>query len=212
MPVKGYRGPRVTVVREVCGKIEAVTPAHAGRRFCSRACKVESQRRYSYDVTDADVARFWAKVDRSGGPDACWPWMVSTSTNGYGQIRWRGKRATAHRIAYELANGIPLVDDGCHRCDNPPCCNPAHIFDGTALDNMRDRVAKGRMDLGSLRASSVLNEAAVAEILRDRVPGTYSRGYAAIARRHGVTPGAVRCIFVGKTWRHVSGLPYRNTG
>jgi hypothetical protein len=88
--------------------------------------------------------------DTSGGPDACWPFMGFRS-KGYGRMQG-GKRGApmlfAHRIAYELANGPIPTGDGewcvCHHCDNPPCCNPKHLFLGRDADNMADCHAKGR--------------------------------------------------------------------
>lgn len=93
--------------------------------------------------------RFSSKVDRSGGPAACWPWKGAWRTEkGYGRIlkdRRKGRALRAHRVAWELAHGpIPLGLCVCHACDNPPCCNPAHLFLGTMLDNNRDRDAKDR--------------------------------------------------------------------
>lgn len=87
--------------------------------------------------------RLWGRVDRSAGPDACWPWTGSTS-NGYGVIKFDGVQHYAHRKVAELS-GLVLGDlSVLHRCDNPLCCNPAHLFLGTHDDNMRDMVAKGR--------------------------------------------------------------------
>jgi hypothetical protein len=99
-------------------------------------------------VTTKDE-KFDAKVDRSGGAFACWPWTGARS-DGYGRFFFRvnGKLHSiqAHRYAFERATGEKLGDRfGCHRCDNPPCCNPAHIFAGTTADNTRDCMAKGRM-------------------------------------------------------------------
>lgn len=98
--------------------------------------------------------RFWEKVDKSGGPDACWPWTGSTSFWGYGKLGSGGKHGrtlAAHRLSYEMATGEKLRagDNVCHRCDNPPCVNPAHLFRGNQADNVRDCIAKGRVCRGS---------------------------------------------------------------
>lgn len=95
------------------------------------------------------IGLFWAKVDKSAGPDGCWPYLGFRKWDGYGWIQryidGKPKNMTSHRFAWILTNGIP--DDGMHilhRCDNPPCCNPAHLFLGTHQDNMKDKQAKGR--------------------------------------------------------------------
>jgi hypothetical protein len=88
-----------------------------------------------------DAADFWFYVDNKTDPDGCWLWLGNIHANGYG--RYHGQYA--HRIAFELVNG-PLEPGlfTCHHCDNPPCCRPDHLFKGTALDNIRDCIAKGR--------------------------------------------------------------------
>jgi hypothetical protein len=88
-------------------------------------------------ATGTDEARFWAKVDRSGGPDACWPWLAGISTNtGYGNIWWDGTTQSAHRVAYELATGtIPAGLTIDHLCSNRACVNPAHLEPATQQVN-----------------------------------------------------------------------------
>jgi hypothetical protein len=92
--------------------------------------------------------RLWEKVQKepNGG---CWLWTGGTTNGGYGVIGvGRGRLHRAHRISWEIANGpIPDGLKVLHRCDNPPCVNPAHLFLGTQVDNMRDCAAKGRHKL-----------------------------------------------------------------
>lgn len=90
--------------------------------------------------------RFWEKVTIAG-PDECWPWTASTRS-GYGVFSINGTRRPAPQVAWELRHGEPFPEAmrACHTCDNPPCCNPAHIWPGTQQDNIRDAVAKGRID------------------------------------------------------------------
>lgn len=95
------------------------------------------------DVSMSD--RFWIKVDISSAED-CWEWMARKDGHGYGRFTVNAtERLCAHRVAYELWFG-PIKHGYyiCHKCDNPGCVNPAHLFQGTALDNMRDCVNKNR--------------------------------------------------------------------
>lgn len=91
--------------------------------------------------------KFWSRVDKSGGPDACWLWTGGRfQSGGYGLVsNWPHSPLRANRVSYELHYGpIPEGLVICHKCDNPPCVNPAHLFAGTHKDNMQDCKAKGR--------------------------------------------------------------------
>jgi len=93
--------------------------------------------------------RFWLKVDISS-ENECWNWIASKYRNGYGQVSIRradGSKTMglSHRVAYQLTFGeIPEGMVVCHRCDNPACCNPTHLFLGTTRDNINDKMSKGR--------------------------------------------------------------------
>lgn len=95
---------------------------------------------------------FWGNI-RVGTSDECWPWLRAT-TDGYGVLNINGKQWRAHRYAYVLTYGS--IADGmfvCHKCDNPICCNPAHLWLGTLADNHRDMTEK-RRNIGRRQGAS----------------------------------------------------------
>jgi len=105
-------------------------------------------------------ARFWSKVDRSGGPDACWPWLAKPRTDGYGRFKLRYKiQSYAHAMASILVDGPASAGICfCHSCDARypvrdisyrKCCNPTHVWRGTHAQNMADMVVKGRSLIGA---------------------------------------------------------------
>ena len=140
--------------------------------------------------------RFWEKISRNP-VTGCWEWQGARAPKGYGMFQVGGGRARrANRVAWELVRGlIPEGQHVCHRCDNPPCVNPDHLFLGTNLENRRDSVAKGRNARGERSGHAKLTDVQRAEIaaLRDAgVPGSE------IASRFGVTRGCVYALTPGK--------------
>lgn len=96
------------------------------------------------DLQPDSIVRFWAKVARAG-PDECWLWTAGKSDSGYGVFGVGKATDKASRISWRLERGpIPEGMHVLHRCDNPPCVNPAHLFLGTNDDNVRDMLEKGR--------------------------------------------------------------------
>lgn len=96
---------------------------------------------------DIDSCReYLVKNCDTNSQGGCWTWRAYTNPNGYGQFRRGGQSYLAHRAAYCLFNG-PVIDgiNVLHKCDNPPCCNPEHLFLGTQKENMQDCARKGRL-------------------------------------------------------------------
>lgn len=153
------------------------------------------------NISEKDIARFWSKVAISCTDD-CWIWLASCRRGEYGKFNLHGKTVRAHRFAYtQVFGSIPHGLHICHKCDNPKCVNPKHLFAGTNGDNMADKKTKGRALRGSRNPGAKISEADVVAI-RD----AYSLGgvtLAAIARRHGVTEGLVSRIVNHKIWQHV---------
>jgi hypothetical protein len=182
---------------EVCGKT-AVLPQYRAKkkRFCSHTC-FSAQRK-------ATPEKFWARVDMSGGPDACWPWQGRYAHSGHGQVTWYMQSLGAHRIAFLLTYG-PTPDglQTLHRCNNPPCCNPAHLYAGTPKDNVDDRTAEGyhkqRTPRGEQHALSKLTVEQVLEIRQCQGIETT----VAVAKRYGVAPITISHVWKRNTWKHV---------
>jgi hypothetical protein len=153
------------------------------------------------------AARFTRHVQR-GAPDECWLWTGCLNINGYGSLfngrrRGHGKRGVlAHRVAWELAFGAcPRTLDVCHRCDVPACVNPAHLFLGTARDNVADMVSKGRDGFtGERNPHARLTDDQVREIRTSTEPGRV------IAKRLGVSCPTISEVRRRKLWKHVAAV------
>jgi HNH endonuclease len=137
---------------------------------------------------------FWARVSRTD-PSNCWEWQGGRNrVNGYGKLSFDSKPWFAHRLAYKLAN--PEWDGRLHvlhRCDNPGCCNPSHLFLGTDHDNIADMMAKGRhVDRRKLTEEQVIEIRASVELLT------------ILAAKFKVSQATISLARSGKTWRHVT--------
>lgn len=141
-------------------------------------------------------------------PTGCWEWFGAKSSGGYGQFRFGGRTIYVHRLVYEFCLGdLPRYAVVCHQCDNPPCCNPAHLFIGTQGDNVRDAYAKGRLTpppskRGSNANAAKLTESQVVEI-RQRAASANNGDLKVIAAEFGIDYSTLRRIVLRQTWRHI---------
>ena len=155
--------------------------------------------------------RFWDKVEVAG-PDDCWEWTASTDPGGYGRISVGPDRGQtkAHRVSWSIAHGRP-VPDGlvvCHRCDNPPCVNPAHLFVGTQAENLADMARKGRAasppvtpKRGESNPQAVLDGQTVLAIREAYAAGGVTQRELAVS--FGVAASTVNRAINGTCWSHV---------
>ncbi len=133
---------------------------------------------------------FWSKVDIRL-PAECWEWQACRSRKGYGRFHLGSRVVQAHRVAHALTIGpVPLDVLVCHTCDNPPCCNPLHLFLGTNTDNARDRETKRRSVLP--HGYTNLTEEERVEIRRLYAAGGISQ--MALAREFGVAQSTISLI------------------
>lgn len=127
----------------------------------------------------------------------CWEWKFGRS-NGYGEISYEGKNYRTHRVSYEIFHGpIAPGQHVCHRCDNPPCCNPSHLFLGTPADNMADKVAKGRQATGLTKNRKCKLTSNDVAAIRSAARTPHRK----LAKNYGVTYGYIGKILRGERWK-----------
>lgn len=149
--------------------------------------------------------RFWDKVER-GGTDECWPFTGSLDRKGYGGFWVSRERGIvpAHVFAVELTTGerCPSGMEGCHRCDNPPCVNPSHVYYGTRKQNVDDMYRRGRARIGERAANAKLTTDQVVDI---RTRFAAGENGATLRAEYGLSSGHLSHIVNGKTWKHAGG-------
>lgn len=145
---------------------------------------------------------FWRKVER-GAPNECWRWLGGLDRDGYGRAFMHSKKYVAHRLAYELAIKAPGKSLVLHSCDNPQCCNPAHLRLGTVQDNIRDKVRRRRTTAGTRNGRAILTEEDIGKMRRNYSPE--KRGDAAnAARAFGISHCHAMNILRNKRWQNTS--------
>jgi len=163
-------------------------------KYCSAACRKSG-------VAESRILplepRFWANVHKT---DGCWLWTASTR-NGYGAICVNRKQKDAHRVSWEMHKGaIPPSMFVCHKCDEPRCVNPDHLFLGTIQDNHADMVSKGRGIKGVKCHLAKLTDAKAKKILCM----AKSMPQVSIAKLMEVSQTTVSNVIGRRSWKHVS--------
>lgn len=133
----------------------------------------------------------------------CWEWTAGFDKDGYGDSSWDGKHTSAHRISWRLKFGnIPKGICALHKCDNPPCVNPDHLFLGTSGENNSDRQRKGRGNppVGERNSQSKLKSEDIPKIRMMILGGIVQNK---IANYFDVAPSCITKIKNGKNWRHI---------
>lgn len=151
-------------------------------------------------LSDSVKQRFLAKIEKQ--PSGCWQWTASTAKGGYGQFNVGGKNWKAHRLSWILHGGAdPEGLCVCHKCDNPRCVNPDHMFLGTHLDNVRDKISKGRCGhtgaRGALNGAVKVRDVPVEQIKQLKAEGKTVRE---IGPMFGLSKSTISNIINGKHW------------
>lgn len=153
-------------------------------------------------VREPMSVRFWRGV-AIGAPGECWKWLAAKKDGtGYGRISSGARHALAHRYSWELHFGpIPEGMKVCHRCDNPQCVNPGHLFLGSQKDNKRDCMEKHRHAFGERHGKAKLTEEQVRQIRELCASGVET--HEQIGARFGVSKPTVGFINTRRSWRHL---------
>lgn len=205
----------ITAIFAGTGILATVYRAQYERDSTMALQRTSEGRAIRHVFTDEQIAHFWNGVHKA---DGCWEWTRHRVCK-YGALSIKGQQWKAHRVAYTLTHG-PIPDGMCvcHRCDNPPCCNPDHLFLGTAGENNADRNRKGRsggnhhptvtfrerpLDTrGEANGRAKLTWDIVREIRARYNPETFPTR--AIARAYGISKATAFQIVARKNWIEVS--------
>lgn len=149
--------------------------------------------------------RFWEKVDKETTPTGCWVWIAFRHPkNGYGRIIVNGRVEQAHRVSWRIALGEPGELQVLHKCDNPPCVRPDHLFLGTHQENMDDKVAKDRQTHIGAPTGAENGMAKLTGPCVEEIRAKYSDGLATqkeLGRQFGVSRTTISLIVNNKRWR-----------
>ncbi len=156
---------------------------------------------YHHLSPEARCERFWRRVNK-GAPEECWEWLGPVNKDGYGTVKFKGVSHNASRVALWLASGREPNPLALHKCDNPICCNPNHLYEGTHAQNIADKVRRHRQASGEQIGGSVYKEADIRRVCQLLSQG--GRPKTEIARITGVKVDTVKSVYRRSQWRHIS--------
>jgi len=191
-------------VCHTCGNKLCIKPEHLSllpkkgriRRNKGLGCGAPGRPRVKASV----FSRLMARVVRDE-VTGCWNYQGGQTKRGYGRLRIEDRYEGAHRVMAEMVYGDVEGFFVCHKCDNPACVNPVHLFVGTHMDNVRDSMAKGRRLEGEKHGGHKLTLPQVLEVRSNYFRRV--KGIRQMAKELKVTQGTLYCVVRGKTWRHV---------
>lgn len=153
------------------------------------------------DFSTQATQRFWNKVNIT---DTCWLWKPPTGNHRYGHFVHKRQNVYSHRVAYKL---YYLTDPGdflvCHRCDNPLCVNPLHLFLGTNFENRQDSITKKRHAHGKKVPQTKLNEKQVLKIRELYSKRMVGKSVYALGKKYKVAPATIFRIIHRISWKHI---------
>lgn len=187
------------------GKRKISTRLHSGDLAAPGRRKLRQQRLEEMAASEEDQKRFWNQV-KKGKADDCWEWLGCRVRGGYGAIckQKQGIRIAegAHRVSYFLKFGLYAGDlCVCHKCDNPICVNPRHLFIGTIADNNHDKIRKHRDPRGETHGRAKLTEKQVLWIRQARKETGLP--YQTFGDIFGMSKVAIRFVIIRRNWKHV---------
>lgn len=158
-------------------------------------------------LSEKDVARFWSKVDKNG-PSGCWVWRGGKAGIGYGVFSFRCRNTRATLVSWVIHHSVPPENKNIlHKCDNPSCVNPSHLFLGSQRDNSIDCNIKGRSFVGGKKTRCKISPTDAITIAR--LPSSVT--CVDIGKMFGISARIVGDIRCGYTWSDVTGIPKRLT-
>lgn len=200
--------PAGMVVRRSCKSRVCCNPTHLYLQQMEHVGLENAGKVFRDYAREPLQVRYERYVTRSSDLDACWGWSGGFASYGYGQLAPPGGSRSgngplrAHRVSYELHCGpIPEGMHVLHRCDNPPCSNPRHLFLGTGPDNSADMAAKGRSTLGGRNPNAKITMEIARAIRADRETGLT---YEEIGKRYDIRASNVWHIVQNRTWKEKS--------